>query len=162
MDMAAQRFNPQRIYDSGKFPERTYNAIKKQMLVLRLVATRQKSIVATIQPSQKTLSMEEVVRLSSRAFEQICASKEVDKLVLETLSLAGTPCVEMPAVMAKYNPFAEKAGMRKIAEQPPPKEALKIAEILQKLGFNIQLLGSEKYVLNKLQSLREEQMLLEK
>jgi hypothetical protein len=106
--------------------------------------------------------MEEVVRLFSRAFEQICALKEVDKLVRETLSLAGTPCVEMPAVMAKYNPFAEKAGMRKIAKQPPPKEALKIAEILQKLGFNIQLLGSEKYVLNKLQSLREEQMLLEK
>jgi ABC-type lipoprotein export system ATPase subunit/GNAT superfamily N-acetyltransferase len=75
------------------------------------------------------------------------------KLVKETLPLAGTPYVEMPAVMAKYNPFAEKAGMQKIAEQPPPKEALKIAETLQHLGFNIQLLGSEKYVLNKLQTL---------
>jgi hypothetical protein len=39
---------------------------------------------------------------------------------------------------------------------------LHIAETLRQLGFNIQLLGSEKYVLNKLQSLREEQMLLEK
>jgi hypothetical protein len=48
--------------------------------------------------------------------------------------------------------------MRKIAEQPPPKEALKIAEILQKLGFNIQLLGSEKYVLNKLQTLNDEDL----
>ena len=75
------------------------------------------------------------------------------KLVKETLAKAGTPYVEMPAVMAKYNPFGEKAGMRKIAEQPPPKEALKIAETLQHLGFNIQLLGSEKYVLNKLQTL---------
>ena len=74
-------------------------------------------------------------------------------LVKETLPLAGTPYVEMPAVMAKYNPFAEKAGMRKIAEQPPPKEALKIAELLMQLGFNIQLLGSEKYVLTKLQTL---------
>jgi ABC-type lipoprotein export system ATPase subunit/GNAT superfamily N-acetyltransferase len=78
------------------------------------------------------------------------------KLVKETLAKAGTPYVEMPAVMAKYNPFAEKAGMRKIAEQPPPKEALAIAEILQHLGFNIQLLGSEKYVLNKLQTLSDE------
>jgi ABC-type lipoprotein export system ATPase subunit/GNAT superfamily N-acetyltransferase len=77
------------------------------------------------------------------------------KLVKETLPLAGTPYVEMPAVMAKYNPFAEKAGMRKIAEQPPPKEAVKIAETLSQLGFNIHLLGSEKYVLNKLQSLSE-------
>ena len=78
------------------------------------------------------------------------------KLVKETLPLAGTPHVEMPAVMAKYNPFAEKAGMRKIAEQPPPKEAVKIAETLNKLGFNIHLLGSEKYVLTKLQTLNAE------
>jgi len=78
------------------------------------------------------------------------------KLVKETLPLAGTPYVEMPAVMAKYNPFAEKAGMRKIAEQPPPKEAVKIAETLNKLGFNIHLLGSEKYVSTKLQTLNAE------
>jgi len=75
------------------------------------------------------------------------------KLVKETLPLAGTPYVEMPAVMAKYNPFAEKAGMQKIAQQPPPKEALKIAAILSQLEFNIQLLGSEKHVLDKLQTL---------
>ncbi|MCS7113977.1 MAG: hypothetical protein RMJ15_09780 [Nitrososphaerota archaeon] len=74
------------------------------------------------------------------------------KLVSETLPLAGTPYVEMPAVMAKYNPFAEKAGMQKIAEQPPPKQAIKIAETLSQLGFDIHLLGSEKYVLNKLQT----------
>ncbi|MCL6579781.1 MAG: GNAT family N-acetyltransferase [Candidatus Bathyarchaeota archaeon] len=75
------------------------------------------------------------------------------KLVRETLPLSGTRYVEMPAVMAKYNPFAEKAGMKKIVEQPPPKEASAIAEVLSKLGFNIHLLGSEKYVLNKLQTL---------
>jgi len=80
------------------------------------------------------------------------------KLVRETLPLAGTPYVEMPAVMAKYNPFAEKAGMQKIAEQQPPKEALAIAEVLSKLGFNIHLLGSEKYVLNKLNTLSEKEI----
>jgi len=81
-----------------------------------------------------------------------------EKLVRETLPLAGTPYVEMLAVMAKYNPFAEKAGMRKITEQPPPKEAIKIAETLRKLGFNIHLLGSQKYVLNKLKTLNSEQV----
>jgi ABC-type ATPase with predicted acetyltransferase domain len=80
------------------------------------------------------------------------------KLVKETLAKAGTPYVEMPAVMAKYNPFAEKAGMQKIAEQPPPKEALKIAATLQKHGFSIHLLSSEKYVLNKLQTLNNKQI----
>jgi energy-coupling factor transporter ATP-binding protein EcfA2 len=77
------------------------------------------------------------------------------KLVKETLPLAGTEYVEMPAVMAKYNPFAEKAGMQKIAQQPPPREAIKIAEALRHLGFNTQLLGSEKYVLGKLQTLSD-------
>ena len=75
------------------------------------------------------------------------------KLVRDTLSRAGTPCVELIAVMAKYNPFAEKAGMRKIIEQPPTKQAIAITAELEKLGFNTQLLGSTKYVLNKLQSL---------
>jgi ABC-type transport system involved in cytochrome c biogenesis ATPase subunit/GNAT superfamily N-acetyltransferase len=76
------------------------------------------------------------------------------KLVRETLPLAGTNYVEMVAVMAKYNPFAEKGGLTKTVEQPPPKEALKIAGTLEKLGFNIQLLGSENYNLKKLQSLK--------
>ena len=35
------------------------------------------------------------------------------KVIRETLPLVGTPYVEMITVMAKYNPFAEKAGMQK-------------------------------------------------
>jgi ABC-type lipoprotein export system ATPase subunit/GNAT superfamily N-acetyltransferase len=77
------------------------------------------------------------------------------KLVKETLAKAGTSYVEMPAVMAKYNPFAEKAGMQKIAQQPPPTEALRIAETLHKLGFSTQLLGSERYVLSQLKRLTD-------
>jgi len=78
------------------------------------------------------------------------------KLIRETLAYAGTPFVEMVAVMARYNPFAEKAGMQKISEQPPSKKALAIAQVLSELSFNIQLLGSEKYVLNKLRTLKLE------
>ena len=36
------------------------------------------------------------------------------RLIRETLPSAGTPYVEMIAVMPKYSPFAEKAGMQKI------------------------------------------------
>jgi len=36
------------------------------------------------------------------------------KLVRDTLPLVDKPHVEMIAVMTKYNPFAEKAGMKKI------------------------------------------------
>lgn len=80
------------------------------------------------------------------------------RLVRETLPRAGTPFVELIAVMAKYNPFAERAGMAKIAEQPPAKKALKIAETLRKLGFNVTFLGSKRYVLNKLGSLKPEDL----
>lgn len=39
---------------------------------------------------------------------------DLAKLVGENLPLAGTDYVEMSAVMAKYNPFAEKAGMKRV------------------------------------------------
>ena len=80
------------------------------------------------------------------------------KLVRETLPLIGTPYVEMVAVMAKYNPFAERAGMQKIAEQPPAKQALKISEALSSLDFNLHFLGSEKYVMSRLENLSNEQL----
>jgi hypothetical protein len=59
----------------------------------------------------------------------------------------------MSAVMAKYNRFAEKAGMKKIVEQEPPKEALAILKVLQSFDFNNQNLVSETRALEKLATL---------
>lgn len=64
------------------------------------------------------------------------------KLIAETLSQAGTPCVETVAVMAKYNPFFEKAGMQRIAESKPSKHILKALSQLEQLGFDNALMGS--------------------
>ncbi len=72
------------------------------------------------------------------------------KIVKETLPLAGTPYVETLAVMAKYNPFFEKAGMQKIAENKPNKHLLKAIEKLQKLGFEPKMLSSQKHNLEKI------------
>jgi len=80
------------------------------------------------------------------------------KLIRETLEHAGTPYVEAAAVMAKYNPFFEKAGMHKIAESQPVKEAFRVAEMLKALGFNITFLRSPKYVLKKLASLNTQDL----
>jgi len=96
----------------------------------------------------------EVANILKACFDKLAGFFDI----FARMPLAGTLYVEMPAVMAKYNLFAEKAGMQKIAEQPPPKEALAIAETLRQLGFDIQLLGSEKYVLNKLQTLSDESL----
>lgn len=58
--------------------------------------------------------------------------------------------------MTKSNPFTEKARMRRIVEQSPPKEALRIIETLQGLGFSGELLGSDKYVLAEIQALSDQ------
>lgn len=72
------------------------------------------------------------------------------KLVKETLPLAPTPCVETIAVMARYNPFFEKAGMQKIAESKPNPNVLIAIEELRKLGFNPIMLSSVNYNINKI------------
>lgn len=48
--------------------------------------------------------------------------------------------------------------MTKILEEPPTREAVNIAEALEAVGFNTQLLGSSKYVLAKLQGLKAPQL----
>jgi len=75
------------------------------------------------------------------------------KLIRETLPLVGTPYVEMIAVMAKYSPFAEKAGMQKIVEQQSVDSVSVVSKVLSQMGFDMQLLGSERYVSIKLESL---------
>jgi ABC-type transport system involved in cytochrome c biogenesis ATPase subunit len=64
------------------------------------------------------------------------------KLVRETLRRVGTPCVEALAVMARYNPFFERAGMRKIAESKPSVGLLWALGELGRLGFDLGMLGS--------------------
>ena len=76
------------------------------------------------------------------------------KLVKDTLRRVGKPYVEMVAVMAKYNPFAERAGMRKILESKPNPAVLEAMEKLRKLGFNPVFLSSEKYNTRQLRVLR--------
>jgi len=75
------------------------------------------------------------------------------KLIRDTLPLTGTAYVEMVAVMAKYNPFGERAGMKKVTEQEPQREILRVSKVLEQVGFNVQLLGSGNYVFQKLQAL---------
>jgi len=73
------------------------------------------------------------------------------KLVKETLPLAGKPYVETVAVMARYNPFFEHAGLTKIAESKPDPKILEAVEKLRAFGFNPVFLSSEKANLEKLQ-----------
>jgi ABC-type lipoprotein export system ATPase subunit len=74
------------------------------------------------------------------------------KLVRDTLCLCGKPYVEAVAVMARYNPFFEKAGMTKIAESKPDLKTSRAIEKLKILGFNPLFLSSEKYNVQMMRS----------
>jgi len=80
------------------------------------------------------------------------------KLVKETLPLAGKPYVETVAVMARYNPFFEHAGLTKIAESKPDPRILEAVEKLRVLGFNPIFLSSEKANLEKLRRMSVEEV----
>jgi len=67
------------------------------------------------------------------------------KLLRESLPLCGREYVEMIAVMARYNPFAERAGMRKIGESEPDRSILEAVEKLDQLGFTSYLLAVPEY-----------------
>jgi len=66
------------------------------------------------------------------------------KLINQTLPKAGTPYVETVAVMAKHNPFFEKAGMQPIAQSQPSPHITKALKHLSKLGIDhTQLTGTQ-------------------
>jgi ABC-type ATPase with predicted acetyltransferase domain len=70
------------------------------------------------------------------------------KLLRDSLSKCGKPHVEMIAVMARYNPFAEHAGMKRVCESKPNKSILEAVAELEKIGFTPYLLAVPEY--NKL------------
>jgi ABC-type ATPase with predicted acetyltransferase domain len=80
------------------------------------------------------------------------------KLIRESLPMVGTDYVELIAVMAKYSPFAEKAGMKRIIQQTEVKSVVRISQTLSSLGFDVQLLGSQHYVKQKLDTLDTKQL----
>ncbi|HDD42718.1 MAG TPA: ATP-binding cassette domain-containing protein [Nitrososphaeria archaeon] len=68
-------------------------------------------------------------------------------LVRETLGKAGTAYVEALAVMARYNPFFEKAGMRRIEYESRSMEVIeKTLERLELLGVDPSLINSKTYL----------------
>jgi ABC-type ATPase with predicted acetyltransferase domain len=80
------------------------------------------------------------------------------KLVKETMPLTGKKYVETLAVMAKYNPFFEKAGMKKIEYDNTDPQYQKALVKLEAMGFNLELLGSKKQNINTIQKLSEQQI----
>jgi len=67
------------------------------------------------------------------------------RLVRDTLPLVGRRHVELVAVMAQYNPFAEHAGMRLTMKSKPDPSVIEAVERLRGKGFTPVMLASEAY-----------------
>jgi hypothetical protein len=96
------------------------------------------------------INMRQTAACESMELTPSCRFEKLAKLVRDTLPLCGKQYVETVAVMARYNPFFEHGGMRKIAESKPDKTVSSVIEKLKALGFNPLFLSSEKYNLQVL------------
>ena len=79
-------------------------------------------------------------------------------LIREFLKAQSCRHVELTAVMARYNPFAEKAGMKLITKTEPDERILKAIDKLSNLGFNPTLLSSRSTSIEVLESMDEESL----
>ncbi len=80
------------------------------------------------------------------------------RLVGETLPLCGRRHVELIAVMAQYNPFAERAGMRLILRREPDRSIVEAVERVRAAGLNPTMMSSEAYNRRRLEELDEGQV----
>ncbi len=80
------------------------------------------------------------------------------RLIRETLPQVGRRHVELIAVMAEYNPFAERAGMRQITVSTPDPSVTRAVEELRSLGFTPPLTSSEAYNETILRELSQEKV----
>jgi ABC-type lipoprotein export system ATPase subunit len=80
------------------------------------------------------------------------------RLVEETLGMQGCDHVELIAVMAQYNPFAERAGMRLIQVTEPDASVAEAVEGLRGLGVNPIMTASAEYNRGVLDGLDEEEL----
>ena len=74
------------------------------------VQTMRNSFVQQIEPAKDAMRMEELVKLFSTAFGQICALKEVDKLVLDRFRIIFRAVKDCGPLLAHYEKWEKIEG----------------------------------------------------
>ena len=80
------------------------------------------------------------------------------RLIGDTLGMQGCGHVELIAVMAQYNPFAERAGMRLVRVSEPHPSVVGAVEGLRGLGFNPIMMASAEYNRGVLEGLDDDEL----
>lgn len=111
------------IFKSGKFPNRTHRANIKQIERLKcdsIVRQKKKTIVRQIRPID-VLTLEEVLKRFSDAFQQICKAQELSKLDLERYRIIFAAAKNYGPLLTHYERLSEieeeMAELRKMVEE---------------------------------------------
>jgi hypothetical protein len=106
--MVAEGLTAKQIYDSNRLPSRTYFAINQRRHMVLTEALRKPGILApAILPAEGALSIENVVKYFSNAFQQICGLTAVDKLTLERFRVVFQAAKDYGPLLAGYEKWGE-------------------------------------------------------
>jgi len=122
-EMIEKAMTVDEIVRSGMFPNRTHKAITMQVSRLKggsIVTQKQKSIVTQIRPID-IISLEEVLKRFSDAFQQICEAQELSKLELGRYRIIFAAAKDYGPLLAHYEKVSrveeEVAELRKMVEE---------------------------------------------
>jgi len=119
-NMVKQGLSVEEIVKSGKFPNRTARAIDTEIKRLPIVSQKKKIIVTQITPVD-VLSLEEVLRRFSCAFQKICDADEVSKLELERYRIVFSAARDYGPILASFERLKqvdeEIKNLRKMVEE---------------------------------------------
>jgi len=96
----------EQIFQSGKFEGRTAGAIAKQIERLSIVRQKEKVIVGQITPID-IISLEEVLKLWSNAYQKLCKLERVTKAGLERFRIIFMAASKYAGLLEAYHRYAE-------------------------------------------------------
>ena len=101
-ELGEQGLSIQQIVISGQLPGRSFDAIRKQLTLHALTASKGNSKVETIEPATDAMKIEKVVKIFSTALDQICQTETVDKLALERFRIIFQAAKDYAPLLAGY------------------------------------------------------------
>jgi len=106
MKLVEEGLTLEQIFQSDKFPGRTARAIDAQIKRLSIVSQKKNFIVSQITPVD-IISLEEVLKSWSDAFQKLCKLESVTKAGLERFRILFMAASKYAALLEAYHHYAE-------------------------------------------------------
>ena len=106
MKLVKKGVTPEQILKSERFPGRTARAIDAQVKRLSIVPQKKNFIVSQITPVD-IISLEEVLKLWSDAYQKLCKLERASKASLERFRIIFMAASKYAGLLADYHHYAE-------------------------------------------------------